>query len=71
MLHRLPSKQAKYHITNVAAVCFVIIGVFHLARVFNGWEAAIGGVTIPLWFSWVAVLAAFYLAYQLFLMDRT
>lgn len=70
MLHRLPSKKAKYHITNLAAVCFAIIGVFHLVRVFKGWEAVIGGVSIPLWASSIAVLVASYLAYQLFLMDR-
>ncbi len=70
MLHRLPSKRAKYHITNLAGVCFVIIGIFHLARVFKGWEAIIAGVSIPLWVSWFAILAAFYLAYQMFQMDR-
>ena len=70
MLHRLPSKRAKYHITNLAAILFVIIGFFHLVRVFNGWEAIIAGVSVPLWLSWVAVFVAFYLAYQMFRMDR-
>ena len=70
MLHRLPSKRAKNLITNIAAVCFAVIGLFHLARVFKGWEAVVGGVTIPLWASWIAVFVAFYLAYQMYRMDK-
>jgi len=70
MLHRLPSRKARNHITNLAALAFVIIGIFHLARVFNGWKAVIGGITIPMWFSWLIVFAAFYLAYQMFQMDK-
>lgn len=70
MLHRLPSKRAKYHITNLAGILFVVIGSFHLLRVFYGWEAIIGGIMVPFWASWVAVFVAFYLAYQMFLMDR-
>ena len=70
MLHRLPSQKTKNLLTNIAGVLFATIGSFHLLRVFYGWEAAVGNVPIPLWVSWVAVFAAFYLAYQLFLMDK-
>lgn len=70
MLHRLPSKKAKNRITNLTAALFVIIGVFHLIRVFHGWPASVDTFSVPLWVSWIAVFATFYLAYQLFLMDR-
>lgn len=70
MLHRLPTKSAKNIITNIAAACFAIIGLFHLVRVFKGWEAFVGGIAVPLWASWVAVFLAFYLAYRLYHMDK-
>ena len=43
---------------------FLIVGLLHLLRVLKGWEAVIGGVIIPIWFSWVAVALTFYLAFR-------
>lgn len=40
---------------------FFIIAALHLARVIYSWEAVIGGVTIPLWFSWIGAVLAGYL----------
>jgi hypothetical protein len=45
----------------VVSVIFLVVGLLHLARIFYGWEAIMGGVTIPMWFSWAAVLIASYL----------
>ncbi|MEK7134639.1 MAG: hypothetical protein AAB805_01640 [Patescibacteria group bacterium] len=70
MLHRLPSTSAKNTITNIAAALFASIGLFHLVRIFKGWEAVIGGVAIPLWASWLVVFVAFYLAFKMYQMDR-
>ena len=44
------------------AIVFVFVGIMHLLRAFYGWEAIIGGVIIPVWFSWVAAALALYLA---------
>ena len=42
-------------------IIFLVIGLLHLLRAINGWEAVMGGYVIPVWFSWVAVLIAGYL----------
>ncbi len=47
-----------------AGVVFLVIGLFHLARIFYGWSAVINGWTVPVWFSWVVVIVAAYLASQ-------
>jgi uncharacterized membrane protein YozB (DUF420 family) len=53
-------KKKQYYV--LAAVLFAIIAVAHALRAVYQWEAVIAGVTIPLWFSWVAVGIAGYLA---------
>ena len=53
--------QRTYNI--VAATLFLIIAVLHLLRVILGWPARIGGLDIPLWASWLAILVAGGLAY--------
>lgn len=45
---------------------FSIIAILHLLRIISGWQAVIGGLTIPMWASWVAVVVAGYLAYTSF-----
>lgn len=52
------SKKVYYY---AASVIFFIIAIFHLARVVYSWEAVMGGVVIPLWVSWAAVIIAGYL----------
>jgi len=42
---------------------FLIVAVVHLLRIIFGWEVRIGGVDIPLWASWIALVAAAALAY--------
>jgi len=49
---------------------FLIIGILHLLRIFQGWEAVIGGVVIPLWASWAAVIIAGYLSYRGFSLSK-
>lgn len=44
------------------SVVFTIVAAAHLARIVYGWEAILGGVVIPMWASWAAVLIAGYLA---------
>ena len=47
----------------VAGAVFLIVAVVHLLRIIFGWEVRIGGVDIPLWASWIALVAAAALAY--------
>lgn len=47
-----------------AGVIFLVIALLHLTRAMYGWEAAINGWSVPLWFSWVVVLVAGYFALQ-------
>ena len=48
----------------VTAVIFLIIAVLHLLRIVLGWHAEIGGWTVPMWLSWIAVLVAGFLSYS-------
>lgn len=48
----------------VTGLIFTFIGLLHLLRLANKWEAVIGGWQIPLWLSWAAVIIAGYLAWQ-------
>ncbi len=42
---------------------FLLIAVLHLARILYRWGAVIGGWTVPLWLSWVALVVSAYLAW--------
>lgn len=55
------SKQTFYYL--VSGV-FLLVAVAHLMRAFYGWEAIVGGIAIPVSFSWVAVALAGYLGYR-------
>ncbi|MAF79971.1 hypothetical protein CL629_02740 [bacterium] len=57
----MSNKKIYYRATSII---FLIIAAGHLLRVVKGWEAIIGGVAIPMWFSWGAVALAGYLAYR-------
>ena len=48
----------------ITGTFFLLIGLLHLLRVFYGWEGMIGGVSIPLWASWTALVLAGLLAYS-------
>ena len=43
---------------------FLLIALLHLARLIFGWEAIIGGWSLPTWISGVALLVAAYLGYE-------
>jgi len=54
----------------VTATLFLIVAVVHLLRIILGWHVEIGGLSIPFWLSWLAVLAAGALAYFGFAQKR-
>jgi|GEM_PF-465079 len=48
--------------TRTSGGVFLVIMLFHLARVVQGWEGTINGWAIPMWFSYLAVLVTGYMA---------
>jgi hypothetical protein len=42
---------------------FTGIGLLHFARIYYDWSAIIGGWTVPMWLSWIAVMACGALSY--------
>jgi len=47
----------------LTAVLFLVIGMTHLLRIIFGWSAQIGGLDIPVWVSWLALVVFGALAY--------
>jgi uncharacterized membrane protein YhaH (DUF805 family) len=47
----------------VTATLFLVMAIVHLLRIILGWHVEIGGLIIPFWVSWLAVLVAGALAY--------
>lgn len=47
----------------VTAVLFLVVALVHLLRIILDWPAQIGGLSIPLWASWLALVVAAALAY--------
>ena len=56
--------MVKNNFVSIVSVMFLIIGVLHALRLFNSWEAQIGSFMVPMYFSWVAVVVAFYLSFR-------
>lgn len=48
----------------IVAGIFTSIAILHALRLFYGWEATLGGATIPLWMSGFGVAIAGYLAFR-------
>jgi hypothetical protein len=47
----------------ITGALFLIVAVVHLVRIIVGWSAQIGGLDIPPWVSWLAIVVAGALAY--------
>lgn len=54
-------QQTAYN--TITAVLFLVVALLHLLRVIFGWSAQIGGVTVPMWASWLALVVAAALTY--------
>jgi TRAP-type C4-dicarboxylate transport system permease small subunit len=54
----------------VSATLFLVIGIVHLLRIIFGWQAEIGGLSIPFWVSWLALPVTGALAYFGFMQNR-
>lgn len=49
----------------VAAVVFGIVGFLHLLRSIFSWEATISTFNVPLYFSYIIVIVAAYLSWNM------
>jgi hypothetical protein len=47
----------------ITAVLFLIMALVHLLRIIFGWPTQIGGLNIPIWVSWLALVVTGALAY--------
>ena len=54
----------------LTATVFAVVAIAHLLRIILGWQVEIGGLSIPFWLSWLAVLVAGALAYFGFTQKR-
>ena len=50
----------------IAAVVFGLIALLHLLRSVFSWDARIANFDVPVWFSYIAVIAAGYLAWHMY-----
>ncbi|MBI2558147.1 hypothetical protein HYW20_02385 [Candidatus Woesearchaeota archaeon] len=56
----------KNQLLMLASVIFGIVAVLHLLRSIFSWEADIGGFNVPVWYSYVAVVVAGYLSWEMY-----
>jgi hypothetical protein len=54
----------------LTATLFLVMGILHLLRIIFGWQAEIGGWSIPFWASWLALPVTGALAYFGFTQNR-
>ena len=47
----------------ISGIIFAVVGVAHLLRVLLGWDVVIGGWSVPVWFSVIAVVILAFLSY--------
>ena len=50
--------------TIVAGVVFLVVALFHLVRIYEGWPVEIGDWSIPMWVSWIGLIVAGGLAFS-------
>lgn len=60
--------QKTFRIT--AGTVFSLVAVLHAVRLLCGWDAVIGGWTVPPWASWAAFAVSGFLAFTAFRVGR-
>lgn len=53
--------QKSFSVTS--GVIFFTVALLHAVRILYGWEAVIGGLEVPTWVSWIALVISAYLSY--------
>lgn len=50
----------------VSGTIFLVVGLLHGVRALNEWRLVIDNFTVPVSWSWIAFIVAFFLAYSAF-----
>ena len=61
-------RNKTYFIT--VSIVFVAVTLLHFSRIIFDWSARIGNWDVPMWLSWLAVIAAGTLAYHGFRLEK-
>jgi len=48
----------------VAGLIFLLVALVHILRLIFQWEAAVAGIQVPMWISFVGTAVFGYLAYE-------
>ena len=56
----------KNQLLMLGAVIFGVVAVLHLLRSIFSWPARIANFDVPVWFSYIAVVVAGYLAWSMY-----
>ena len=54
----------------ISGSVFALIGFLHLLRIISQWSIQVGALSIPLWLSWLAIIAAIVLSTWAFRLAR-
>ena len=54
----------------LASIIFGVVALLHLARAALGWKAVIGNFNVPVYFSYIALIAAAYLSWHMYSASR-
>ena len=63
-------KMGKNQSLILAAVIFGVIALLQLIRAVFGWQAVIGNFNVPVYFSYIALIAAGYLSWHMYNASR-
>ena len=61
-------KQKTYN--QVTCLLFLLVGSFHILRLFLGWSVNVGGWVVPMWLSIVGEVAAGFLAWTAYKLEK-
>ena len=62
---KIPALRERTYLL-VAGIVFGVVALAHLMRIFAGADLTIGSWGVPVWLSWVGVVATTYLSYMSF-----
>ena len=61
-------KQKTYN--QVTCLLFLVVGAFHILRLFLGWSVNVGGWVFPMWLSIVGAVIAGFLAWSAYKLEK-
>ena len=62
-LSAVPEQMDQKTFSVVAVIIFAVVALLHMARIVMNWPVVIGGWSVPMWVSWIALIVAGSLAF--------